>query len=69
MPWLYEMGLEVYRAARRGRNNELEKAATEFRQAVEFAVHGPMAREFFVGSREMSEIEPLLNQALSMLGR
>ena len=35
MPWLYEMGLEVYRAARRGRGNELEKAASEFRQAVE----------------------------------
>ncbi len=69
MPWLYEMGLEVYRVARRGRGDALRKAAREFRQAVEFAVHGPMAREFFAGGRDASEIEPLLHDALNMLHR
>lgn len=56
LPWLYEMGLEVYRKSRRGRSSELQKAVVEFKQAIEFAVHGPMARELFVGGRDISEI-------------
>ena len=71
MPWLYELGVEVYRTARHGSPAELQQAAREFRQAVEFAVHGPIAREFFGRSKEMfmlmEEIDPLLERALSMI--
>ena len=67
MPWLYEMGLEVYRVARRGRGETLRKAAHEFRQAVQFALHTPMASEFLVEGWDVSEIEPILNDALNML--
>lgn len=72
MPWLHELGTEVYRAAKRGDAADLHQAAREFRQAVEFAVHGPFQHEFFGGSKDMlmliEEIEPLLERALSMLG-
>jgi len=71
MPWLHEMGMEVYRAAKQGNGAELERAAREFRQAVEFASHGPFSREFFGGGKEMfmmmEEIDPLLDRALGML--
>jgi hypothetical protein len=71
MPWLYELGLEVFRMAKQGSSAQVQQAAHEFRQAVEFAVHGPMSREFFGRSKEMfmlmQEIEPLLERALSMI--
>lgn len=71
MPWLYELGVEVYRTAKQGSPADLQQAAREFRQAVEFAVHGPMTREFFGRSKEMfmlmEEIDPLLDRALSMI--
>lgn len=68
IPWLYEIGLEVYRVAKRGPGKELQKAAAEFRQVVEFAVGGPLAREFPMEGRDMAEMEPL-NNALVMLER
>lgn len=71
MPWLYEIGVEVYRVAKQGTPTELKEAAREFRQAVEFSVHGPMSPEFFGRSKEMymilEEIEPLLDRTLGML--
>jgi hypothetical protein len=71
MPWLYEMGLEVYRVAKQGTPAELQDAAREFRQAVEFSIHGPLSPELFSRSKEMfmimEEIEPLLERTLAML--
>lgn len=71
MPWLYELGVEVYRTAKEGNKVQLQEAALEFRQAVDFAVHGPMSREFFGRSKEMfmimEEIDPLLDRAFSTL--
>ena len=71
MPWLYEMGVEVYRVEKRGSSIELQEAVHEFRQAVKFAVHGPLSHEFLGRSKDMfmiiEEIEPILDRALSML--
>ena len=71
MPWLYEMGVEVYKVAKRGSSIELQEAAQEFRQAVNFAVHGPLSHEFLGSSKDMfmiiEEIEPILDRALIML--
>ena len=71
IPWLYEMGVEVYRVARHGSSTELQAAADEFRQAVEFALRGPLSRELFARSKDMfmimEEVEPLLERSLSML--
>ncbi len=70
MPWLYEMGVEVYRVAKRGNEAELRDAVREFRIAIEFSIHGPMSRAFFGRSKELfmllEEIEPLLEQTLDM---
>jgi len=72
MPWLYELGMEVYRVAKHGSSVELQQATHDFRQAVEFSIHGPMSREFFGRSKDMymimEEIDPLLDRALGMLG-
>ena len=71
MPWVYEVGVEVYRVAKQGTPSELKEAAHEFRQAVEFSIHGPFAPEFFGRSKEMfmimEEIEPLLERTFGML--
>ncbi|MBL8518370.1 MAG: hypothetical protein JNM76_15525 [Betaproteobacteria bacterium] len=71
MPWVYELGLQVYRAAQAGSPDMLERAAREFRHAIEFTVHGPFSREFSSGSKEMfilmEEIDPLVSRALDML--
>jgi hypothetical protein len=72
MPWLYEMGTEIYRTSKHGSSDELQAAVREFRHAVEFSVHGPMSREFFGRNKEMfmamEELEPMLERALAMLG-
>lgn len=72
MPWVYELGLELYRLTRqRATPDEVQRVAQEFRRSVEFAVHGPFSREFMRGSKEMfmllDEIDPLLDRSLSML--
>jgi hypothetical protein len=71
MPWLYELGIELYRVAKKGNSVEIEQAGRAFRQAVEFAAHGPLSREFFGRSKDMymliEEIDPLLDRALSMI--
>ena len=70
MPWLYEMGMDVYRMARRASRSRVQEAANEFTQMVEFVIHGPMASPFFA-RRDISmiegEIEPILHHAHSML--
>ncbi len=71
LPWLYELGMEVYRTSRHGKGNEMQQAAREFRQAVEMTLHGPMSRELLSRNKEMymlmEEIDPLLDRALGML--
>jgi hypothetical protein len=42
-PWLYELGLEAYRAAKAGRREQARAALTRFRHATEFTLHGPIA--------------------------
>ncbi|MDE1943590.1 MAG: hypothetical protein KGI47_10680 [Betaproteobacteria bacterium] len=71
MPWLYELGMELYRMAKSGNHADIQQAAEEFRHAAEFAFHGPLGREFFGRSKEMfifmEEIDPLLDRALKLL--
>lgn len=72
MPWLYEMGVEVYRVSKQGSARELREAAQEFRHAVEFSFHSPLGHEFLGRSKELfvviEEIEPLIERTLEMLG-
>lgn len=72
MPWLYEMGVEVYRVSKQGTAADVKEAVQDFRNAVEFSFHSPMGHEFLGRSKEMfmvmEEIEPLLSRTLDMLG-
>jgi hypothetical protein len=72
MPWIYELGVELYRMIRENADRaDIQRMAHEFRRAVEFSVHGPFAREFARGSKEMfvllEEIEPLVDRALDRI--
>jgi len=71
IPWLYELGMEVYRLSKAGTSTELRDATRDFRQATEFALHGPMSRELIGRSKEMymlmEEIDPLMDRALAMI--
>lgn len=68
MPWIYELGLETYRVARRGPGAEAASAIKEFRHTVELSLHGPWSREFFGRSKDtfmlMEEMEPMLERLL-----
>jgi hypothetical protein len=72
MPWLYEMGVEVFRLSKQGTSTELREAVQDFRNAVEVSFHSPMGHEFLNRSKDMfmimEEIEPLLDRTLGMLG-
>lgn len=46
MPWLYELGIEVYRAIQRGNTSQIRKAGNTFHKALDLTAHGPFAREF-----------------------
>jgi hypothetical protein len=45
MPWLYELGMEAYRAAKGGLPDETRRAFDHFRRAVAAMRHGPFAPE------------------------
>jgi hypothetical protein len=44
-PWLYELGVEAYHIAKRGKTPEAQHAIRRFRKVAEFSLHGPFAEE------------------------
>jgi hypothetical protein len=53
-PWLYELGMEAYRAAKAGLPEEAHKAIQTFRRAAEITMHGPfMFEQMGVHPREI----------------
>ena len=46
VPWLYEIGLEAYRAIKDGDPVMIEKAVNSVRKAVDFARHSPFMEDF-----------------------
>jgi len=72
-PWLYELGLELYRALQRGDEKEIEKAHHALRAATEIAAHpmmfemmgGPEDEESFMFFRHMThDLDRLLQRSL-----
>ena len=47
MPWLYELGMEAYRAAKCGPSEEAERAMRRFRRAADMLMRGPFPMEEF----------------------
>lgn len=69
IPWLYELGMEAYRSAKTTDAKEFKRNLTEFREAIEFSIHSPIARDYLGrGGKEMyilmEEIEPMLHDVL-----
>ncbi len=51
MPWLYEIGLEAYRAAKAGLPEEGERVRHIFKRAIEVMRHGPFSEEMGMDPR------------------
>jgi hypothetical protein len=49
-PWLYEIGMDTYRAIKTGDPVEIERAIMGFRRTMEFMMHGPL--DAFIDSKE-----------------
>lgn len=58
-PWLYELGLEAYHAAKRGNSENTIRTLEAFRDAADFTAHGPLAEEIGMGSREVEVLREL----------
>lgn len=52
LPWLYELAMEVYRAAKDGDMEGIENEMVRLRRFSEFAMRGPFMEEFGFGSKE-----------------
>ncbi|MBU0719642.1 MAG: toll/interleukin-1 receptor domain-containing protein [Planctomycetes bacterium] len=52
-PWLYELGLEAYRAARSGSSSKARAAMRIFQRVAEFTARGPFMEEMGMPSEEM----------------
>lgn len=58
-PWLYELGLEAYRAANRGNLENTRLALMRFRDATDFTIRGPLADELGMGGVETEGLREL----------
>jgi hypothetical protein len=51
-PWLYEIGLDAYRAAKKGNMENARRALRAFRDTTEFTVRGPFFEEMGYAGKE-----------------
>jgi hypothetical protein len=51
-PWLYELAMEVYRAAKSGDSDAIEREMTRLHRFAEFGVGGPLMEEFGFAGKE-----------------
>jgi len=73
VPWLYELGMEAYRAAKAGLPEEAHKAIQTFRRAAEITMHGPfMFEQMGIHPREidmlMRELDRLMRRQPQLPG-
>jgi hypothetical protein len=52
MPWLYELGMEVYRAVKAGNIEAIEREMQRLRRFSEMMMRGPFMEEFGFGGKE-----------------
>jgi hypothetical protein len=61
LPWLHEVGLELYRAIKGGNRTQMEKAFKALMRALEFTRHGPLGegmadKETYMMIRHLPEL-------------
>jgi hypothetical protein len=52
LPWLFELALEVYRAARRGDMETIERETSRLRRVSEIMLRGPFMEELGIASKD-----------------
>jgi hypothetical protein len=52
MPWLYDLGKELYDATRRGDRSHADETLREIERIIEMARHHPMMEDMMMGSKE-----------------
>jgi hypothetical protein len=52
MPWLYELGTEVYRAVKAGNVEAIEREMERLRRFSQMVMHGPFMEDFGFGGKE-----------------
>jgi hypothetical protein len=52
LPWLYELAMEVYRAAKDGDTASIENEMKRLRRFSDFAMRGPFIEEFGFGDKD-----------------
>jgi len=68
LPWLFEVGLDLYRALRDGNEKAADAAARNFRAVVKATAHGPMLPEM-IGPEGAEEFHFLLRHLPEMTDR
>lgn len=67
VPWLYELGLDAYRALKAGSKAESKRALSDLLRATELTFHGPLSSEELLGSQRHAsprEVEFMLMDLL-----
>lgn len=65
LPWLYELGIEAYRAAKSGNNHEAQDALRRFRRASELMIKGgPFIEELGIDFKSFHIFERELDRFL-----
>jgi hypothetical protein len=71
-PWLYELGVEAYHIAKRGRTPEAKNAIRRFRKVLDFSLRGPFAEELGFHPKELHmmlrEMEEFMMMGEDILG-
>lgn len=66
LPWVYEAGMEAYRAAKTGDARSAREAMDEFRRLADMTMHGPWGRELVGRSKDtmmlMDELRMLIKE-------
>jgi hypothetical protein len=73
MPWVYEAGMELYRALRSGNASEIEEAKDRFVQLIEIISRGPFFREVMRPDDEetffmVRHLAPMVDHFVTMVG-
>jgi hypothetical protein len=56
MPWLYEVGMEAYRAIKSGDDERARIETREFMEMMSLAMRGPLFDELETSPRELEQI-------------
>ena len=67
MPWIYELGMEVYRVSRNNRKSAIREALIRFQYAFRFTMHSPLSEGIMMRSKEGHMIFRELEHTIEML--